>query len=827
MNHKSTASSFSNTDEHNVILKKEVENTVMSYIEVPIEVTGVQYSYILEPEIRRSEDLTGPLLGLDIAFGFIQANPKKEILRKAFELLYETNVTKNYMGEKALPSPKAFARLIKVLTNDKQPPDIFLIGDRGVGKSLVQNRLINIFLRKELIHQGYSFFRADVAKLHKFNKRISNKSSKGENRFQISSYMALHAFFVVLSDDDKNSFDPALKHFREDRNLLDNVNFKYEKNIDKLNTTFSKFLISVRNSEELLIGWAYVVDAFASRNTRDKKDPDEDIISFLVDCHRKFNVEYHLIEELFNSFLEFIKIPIPLYNGEIIPSTNVFLIVDGVDNLRIDDFKENSDWVGGIPSRSWYDLYLNDIQSMSRGRGISKFAFKTIFALRPDTYADLGNEPVEIQYKELRLPDSVFYVTAPNIKELFSRKLHAIHNDPTGSRFNSFELNADKWKKPDFLINSVEIRELFKLFCDRFFSAHIESVSRCMPQDTLVDYDSILLIVFNNNVRSLCRNVIRSFRYLHERLSTLPDKTDLKQRKDWFNELHPNTILEASLTGGHRYFIPNADDETKGRWCPNLFEFQNTPSGNWDGLAMVRLLQFLPDIDSPKQRPTEVGIKSQMSILGYISEQTQYVLMIASDFGLLRKKGTIVNNGHQTTYERTDKATYILSLFFSKERVYPQFHYLMSTGTKFNEIDHRDANNIIRRENKNWLHQVNHTHRNFWLCALKTCSLLFRHINTAQKLEKINSISSKINWDSYDINIARFSHQLVRSYCGAIPISDNTVLESLKYTITSRKIFETTELKNALAKTALIKTMEVSKKNRKISQKSKSRSKQK
>jgi hypothetical protein len=215
-------------------------------------------------------------------------------------------------------------------------------------------------------------------------------------------------------------------------------------------------------------------------------------------------------------------------------------------------------------------------------------------------------------------------------------------------------------------------------------------------------------------------------------------KTEKNDRIKWFEGLHNHQILEASITGGNEYFIPNENDEIKGRWCPNVFEFIADSKKSWAGLAIVRLLQILPSIDSDNVALTKDELCKNLNSIGYTDDQFNYAFYIIADFGLLfNNDGEACLNEaglSNLTYNRTQKGTYVLYLTTNPVKDTITYAYLMSTGTMLTGISAIETTLEERRFNQ-LAHSKQHTHLNFWTCVFNNVSRLFQHIHNLQQIE--------------------------------------------------------------------------------------------
>jgi ABC-type dipeptide/oligopeptide/nickel transport system ATPase component len=480
-----------------------------SYIQKPCIIKGRSMPFVLSKALRSIKiKLEGPILGLDYTFGFITVNPNKDNFRKSFNLLYVTESDNVNNLNTSLPSKEGYEHFLNLIINQNDIKDIYLVGKRGAGKSFVQNKLINVSFKEKLIPNGITYFRADVAKLHKLNYKNCSQTSMGIDRMTISQYMALHAFFVVLSSNTE-TIDPALHKFHDDKILLKQEYIRYSTSIDKLKSAFCEALALEKNNE-LLVMWGIILDSFKKRNLNSEEE-DEDLISYLISSFNQIKVQFNNYDELmrdfFHVFINYLNQQQSIAN-KILPSFKVVLIVDGVDNLRTDDFLSATEYkkAGALGFEVWYGKYLQDIKNMRHANGYCQHVSKTIFALRDDTFNALGHDPVESHRTTDQKPLNIIDVLAPDAIKAFEKKLAAIEIDPTHSLFNKHQSDHDKHKSSDARNISSEIKELFKIFVDKFFDAHLKNMPEFKNFKRNNSKLTVSEVVFNNNGRIQARS---------------------------------------------------------------------------------------------------------------------------------------------------------------------------------------------------------------------------------------------------------------------------------------------------------------------------------
>lgn len=730
-------------------LVDELRHKLDSYIGKSIAVDLKDYYYILDPSKRVSSNLKGYTSNLLNAFGWFAASKSEKITTS---LLYENTCSSNVLPHNLyLPSEEGCVELKRLLIECNENADIFLVGERGSGKTLAQNQFLNFHL--ETINLlGFTFFRADVGKLHDFN-HMETKLDKHFNRMTIQEYMALHAFDVVLSHGAVTTIDPGLLRFQNDYIAARNKSMTtLQARIDF--TEFSYYLKQQTDGDNIAQAWREIVIAFAKKDD-DKEEKNADLFSFLKNCRRESKLTKDIILILFNYFMRFItteqEISASIATNEkttTLKPCKIILMIDGVDNLRTDDYKSNSNWVGGRTSGEWYQFYLDDVKSLLNKGGLASLAHKTLYALRPDTHEQLRdaiNATLVHQTGETK-EASILYVVPPCAEKMFERKRVAAKEHPGATKF-THKLNQDILKTDDYKLAVTELHKCFEDFIPKFFKAHLSSLKQC--ETSASTYDDVLELVFNNNMRSLERNAIRTFGAVYEYMqSTIASgSTNKIIRIDAFNNINENVIFEFSVTGGNPYFIPNSNEAANGRWCPNLFEFLDiTSSTRWDGLVLLRVLQALPEYSSEENSQSEQDIFKLLSSFDYSEQQIRYAIWNAGDFGLIRTRSTSLDFQNNTVpkFEKTKKGSYIQKLVFKNISVL----YLMGTGMKGLGIGASDCHNLINRRANQWLHFPDSKDRQFWVSVFKTGVHLLRHIKSADRRDRATSLGKSIEIDA-------------------------------------------------------------------------------
>ena len=290
-----------NSTEFATINWTDCHKKITIYVRTPIDVTNKDYFYVLDPKLRPIRHPKGFSRGLHSAFGWVPANPNSSEAHVATTLLYEE--TCSNINSNSIPTAAGFKALLSQLTDDSNIFDLYLVGNRGSGKTFVQNKLINHNL-DELNRGGFTYFRADVAKLHDFNARLLIRESTTDLRMSIQEYMALHAFFVVFSHGNRASKDPGLVKFHSD---FEAVRAGKRSNIESqiTNTSFSAYIREDTDSTDLTSCWSLIAKSFANKRPDPNKE-DEDLFSYLENCRKNLLLTQPNILKIFDRFMQFI-----------------------------------------------------------------------------------------------------------------------------------------------------------------------------------------------------------------------------------------------------------------------------------------------------------------------------------------------------------------------------------------------------------------------------------------------------------------------------------------------------------------------------------------
>jgi hypothetical protein len=743
--------------EKNHVQTNPIASEISRYVSNPLQQGEVFFEFLVDQSKRQPYSLHHWVGGLEACFGWVVGDPSNQRALAASELLYED---KPLYESYDVPSEdrETCATLLDSLTIDDDKYAVFQIGARGSGKSSAQNRLIN-HRGDNLFKRRHTFFRADVSKLHEYNAESLAGVADHSARMTIPDYMALHAFFVALRKGSHESKDPAMVLFAKD--AIEATKSKYHNGVSDTDFTIWLKTTAEAESGKFVNHWFNVITAFRRRDQHPHHN--KDLFTFFRFCRDGNRIPANELQELFLLFLEYVtgrRQDNSCWRED--DARDVVVIVDGVDNLRLDEFKLDAPPPGGLRSRSWYALYLNDLHRCVMEQTWAPLVKRMLVALRPDTAEDLRRLGVPVDHQEERLDDARFggkaliHVSPPDVNALVRRKVNAAQTHPEDSMFLSGVPRAHVERRAEFETEVPEMHIWFEHFYQQFIKMHLESLTTC--DVVAASASDVVRVVFNDNIRSFQRNLLRTFSALYTRTRLECDDESAPDRAARFNLFKALTAspfcIEASVTAGSPYFADNDNERIKGRWCPNVFDFVPTKSGTkrWYGLVNTRLLQLLPSSSDSRALLSEDEVLESLAIFDYPAVLIRRALLLALEFGLIEQGEFALNeNGTRVArYRKTEKGEYVLRLPFKNAVVL----YLMATGCRLDMRGFEVERSYQKRLEEHWLHSNTTKIRNFRAAALKSGAYLLRHIVSAHEYEKnwIGSARFKKEFELPDIS---------------------------------------------------------------------------
>lgn len=746
-------------------MKTQIIKNYKKLLEVPVNVLTENYIRIGKNTVDNDQKLPAFFKTIITTFGWLPAKPNALEVNNASIILYEPNeiivndpkiVDDNsldniFQSENLDTNVKVIYDSLKpiltalVFTNYQK--NIILLGERGSGKTLIQNTIINVFLPK-MIQNGLTYFRSDIVKLHNLNSELGENGNI-ENRMDVATFTILHAFYIVLSHADSTP-DPILKLFKFNKNV-------HRPNLDE-NDSFSKYILS--HDSAILDFWLAIRERFEVLNINpDYNYNDRNDAYLLTFLRANRDINKNRLLNLWKIFLDFSK------ETDKSDPKQIIIIIDGVDNLLIDEIKFDIRPICGQYSRDWLFSYLRDISIILQNNFIVKNIDKLVIALRPDTYKLLKkiieNAPVvNHEGNENNVFDDILNIEIkpPLAYSMALKKLNISDNKKLDKKILLSTLNDSE--KVTFNNESQDLNNfnfkhiLLKNALAYFIKYHIKNINLCLnitpvKENNFLSEENVKLVLnvaFNGHIRCFSRNLIRTSWRLMNHFDIYISKNDSNfsntEKIDLFEQINDaQVVFDQSVLAGQSLFKQNIEEGSIGRWCPNLFDFEpltgiNIASTRWLGLVMLRVLELLPDKDNPnEQNNRQFSTLDLVEILEYMHYPQVAVnnaIHIASNFGLIKVERISYNdktNVWDRTWSKTRKGSFIQNLPFKQ----PTAMYLMATGTPMTRLP-LGSDSLKHMQEIHWLHKENFP-RNFYPAVIRTGSLLYRHIRDAIKYD--------------------------------------------------------------------------------------------
>lgn len=633
-------------------------------------------------------------------FGWFGARPFDERTSLLMDAFYVTKLSHNQPS--SVPSKVGLESFVDSI-KDARYKNIFLIGDRGVGKSAAVNYLFNKRFA-EIIASKATIFRADIAKLHDlFN---GPRSLQGKPAISIKAYMILHAFMVALAHSKGQ--DPALKRFQFDA-------------LEPLTRTtdFQKYLSDHAQKNDTLAHWGIIRSGYKRALQKSPKE-NEDLIDFI--SYTADRITDSDAVELWNEFVNYLKSP---QHGQL---KNISLVFDGVDNLHSDEFPYSST---KRTNHEWYTDYLQQLYLEFTNEQTFINCDVRVFSFRTSTYEEFKQLSQTLTHEDKRTREiyckpvdpfkqigkRLIGIDSKIAREFFTREIHSDQDKRNISAIteNIFRLKGDL---KDYIFKLMAVFQ--DLIEDYPHFSGKKSISRTALPQIISKY------VFGDNIRSFSRNLVLGFSAI-----------DKYQKENPNAIISRDQIFESSILAGGKYFSDNFRRDIKGRWLPNVFEYLHSPEDSrWRGLTSIRVLQLTPNGESEETSLTANALCRLLARLNYDEPNTMRSIQLLLDFGLIRPRYQL-KQGRVITYEKTFKGGFILWLIQNNLSTL----YLMGTNTPFRR---KKQVNAFGEElvDKVWLHSTTRP-RFFWTCAARTAVQMIRTIKTSEEIDflKLQSIS--------------------------------------------------------------------------------------
>lgn len=568
-----------------------------------------------------------------------------------------------------LPSVNGFLSLYKAFTNTSSPL-IYIGGKRGAGKTLA----LNFFLataHRPLMQNGVLWFRTDIAKMWAYP----------EGFLSVAQYTILHSIYV------------ALRYAGSDTSLapIGSAGIGFQRHLDQLQ-------VAGESVAEARTAWDLCLSAFSTATRRAKADATaKPVTDFLLQLQRDINrLGQSSFFDLYSEMISYLRDSASSRGV----SLKVAIILDGVDNIRIDAHHDR------------YMRFLGEMIELFAGFP-TRVGDKFVLVARPQTLTDVAL--LRTAMPNGHATPQEFTVISAYLTDIVTLKQSAVSNPVAyfhsmataviGRAVPSDEATKQFNESVDFLLN--------KLLA---FSNQRTTQADDLTIDASAKPIDAVQAVFDGNLRSLLRNAIRAHSH---RLS--------------LSEVGMNrTLLEGSVLAACPAMPGNFDENVHGHWCPNLFENAAHLGGRWTGLSLVRLIQLLSACPDGVTKDSALGFLHRT--FGYPLAQLSTSFQVASEFALLRSVGHELSGfDHEHVRPRqiqkfstTEKGKYILDLVFKDYAVM----YFMATGTPqyyeraSKSLDHKYLIHSFRED------------RHFFRSAVISGTILWAHIFRADQQER-------------------------------------------------------------------------------------------
>lgn len=572
-------------------------------------------------------------------FGWIGLNNSKEANVAAIK---ETYVLNEEIA--SLPSASGFGHLLATLTSNTESV-IYIKGSRGSGKTAA----INYFFTINAAHlecNGFTYFRCDVRKLQEVDNFIAarnvslNEGLKDEystSGVTLEEYIDAHNIYV------------ALMHSRDDIWLTP---FKVCHEPDDAER-FGKFdlYLEERSYKEEKTLWRGIVQAFLAQSTLESSgknwERSPEMARFLAHIIMTFlrpsNASTNLVSN-FHSLLQGQS----GYKGTL-------LTIDGSDNFsRIEP-----------ATRSYYNNLIKQLKIFLPTDKSSRRYHSVILAFRPETMHEFL---MELVAGPKATASNTFTINAVPVPEIMRRKHFAATGDNPLKHFN-FVRDVQNNIFQKFLLE-------FEAFAASYIAVMSNEVKRNLPSQltgsTLTDASLILNVLFQNNIRSMQRNIIGCYLHCYRAFEIERAHAYLTSLPVWCREkMWP--IKEGSVLVGEFVIVDDgkyASPSRRGRWCPPLFSYRKEPDDGheWHGLGLYRVLQLV----NYRKSATENEAVNWIGKLGYSKDDVLWSFNRALMYGLIEVDEKLVAP-RSIPFRLTNKGAYLIeSIFLNSSLVYYQ-----------------------------------------------------------------------------------------------------------------------------------------------------------
>jgi len=560
-----------------------------------------------------------------------------------------------------LPTKNGFLTLFDCLIK-KENQILNISGRRGSGKTFA----INFFLataHRILSSKGIIWFRTDVSKLWQYE----------EGFLTLTQYSIFHSIYV------------ALRYSNEDLNLSA---------LRNNGEMFSSYLNDISQQQlgikKVFNAWRRIVESFVTIQRKSLFDPTAKPVSYFLREGKQILKEFeeYVIENVYTEMLHFLRKS--AHEKDL--NLRIVVIFDGIDNIRVD----------AEPER--YMRILNDIHVLCRQNPL-KIGDTFIIVARPETFKDIVKINAPKGHGDITPKE--FMLNYDLIRDLLNKKsaiieqpdeyFQALAESYTGNKF------IDTEESRDF---KSSISYLLRYF--RSVAMYSSNEQKQKPID----------LIFDGNIRSLLRNVIRAHNYKISLAGT---------------NVFPNrALLEGSILAGCDHMLKNIEEHVNGRWCPNLFECASVEKDQWTGLMMIRIIQLLDFVRDGVEKIKVIEFLNRN--FGYPKYEIETAFQTALEYSLIfcirhditEFDNRIARPEKTRLYSVTKKGLYVKYLAFND---YATFYFMAAVTP----LDLESLKNI--GINIGLFTHSTEYERHFYRAAILSGMVLWAYIITASRNE--------------------------------------------------------------------------------------------
>ena len=522
-------------------------------------------------------------------------------------------------------------QLENALDTDSGMP-IILCGERGSGKSTIQNHFFNTNTGW-LEEKGYIWVRCDAHKLYEIWEDVRSTD------FDIQSYLNAQLAYITVKYSKKRE------------------------GIHDKSDIFNKIIESIKDiSLKTLSGnekGATIIDWFEKKIDSEIAQPksQKSVVLTMIENNLRKPKSNPIERSKIDSLSEAIHLKIKEKRYKLL------YVIDGADNISQHET---------MYSKHYRDM-LADISRCFKPACDKNHAW--LISLRPETVTDLNmifgikHAPENIEGECLTgLPGDTCYIHhyPPPIKSIFDKKLK-VSLKPESEEF--------KQKRKSIQNQGHDLAQdnLLQQLSNHYLSTLGDSINELMPELSNKSRDKKIDCVFGGNIRALTQHKLSMLRFM-----MYSDEIRFYDREtDRPNEIIGHWFVRNLFLNGNVFMESISDDGLKAYALrgvlPNIFGYDKTKVsyekfGIWQGLCGLRLLQTA--VHFRDLGLTEKNIEKILNqYFGYDKELIKSFIKRFIVYGLIKYSAEAFNedmNPSSATLKITPKGTFCMRLSFHK-----------------------------------------------------------------------------------------------------------------------------------------------------------------